>query len=85
MCLAQSGQMPSSAHSSSAGSGCCHRSRGHSVHYNAVHDIHHTPGHQEHTVSPQPAQWRGGGGGSGGGIYRRPCNMDKDLKLYKHA
>ena len=62
MCLAQSGQMPSSAHSSSAGSGCCHRSRGHSVHYNAVHDIHHTPGHQEHTVSPRPAQWRGGGG-----------------------
>ena len=47
--------MPSSAHSSSAGSGCCHRSRERSVHYNAVHDIHHTPGHQEHMVSPQPA------------------------------
>lgn len=71
MCPAQSGQMPSSVHSSSAGSGCCHRNRERSVHYNAVHGIHHTPDHQEHMVSPQPVV-------EGGGENRRQYFRAKD-------
>ena len=79
MCLAQSGQMPSSVHSSSAGSGCCHRNRERSVHYNAVHGIHHTPDHQEHMVSPQPAVE--GGGRIGDNTLGPRTGALQDLKL----
>ena len=57
VCLVQNELMSSSVRSSSVGSGYCHKSRGHSIHRNAVHDIHHTPGHQEHMVLPQPSCW----------------------------
>ena len=54
--LGQSERRPSSAHSSSAGSGCCHRSREHTAAHSASHGTHHKPGHQGHMASPLPVR-----------------------------
>lgn len=55
VCLGQSAPRPSSAHSSSVGSGCCHRSKEHSDCSSAYHDTHHTSGHPAHRASLPPA------------------------------
>ena len=53
-CLVPSERQPNSDHSSSEGSGCCHRSREHIVHHSAYHDTRHTSDHPEHKASLPP-------------------------------
>ena len=70
----QSAQQPSSARSSSGGSGCCRRSRGRSDCSSAYHGTHHTSGRPAHMASLPPESRKydmnhdsclGGGGGGG--------------------